>query len=155
MDMKPYQETIIKQLITQEKMLSELYWNFAEQFPQYKEFWGNLSREEDRHAMLVQKLFDSIKKNEIFFDEGKIKTSTLDIFITRLEGILQKTKNREFTLPMAIVNAADYETSLIEKNIFTHFDSLNDKAKMVLNILQLETLNHVESVKKFQQSLKK
>ena len=33
MELKPYQEKIIKQLITQEKMLSKLYGAFSEQFP--------------------------------------------------------------------------------------------------------------------------
>ncbi|MCP4024179.1 MAG: hypothetical protein GY729_20225, partial [Desulfobacteraceae bacterium] len=116
-------------------------------------FWGKLSREEKKHATLVQKLLDAAKKGKIFFDEGKIKTYTLDTFITRLEDIIQQAQNNEFTLPAALACAVDYEASLIEKNIFTHFDSLNDKVKGTLKILQSETLSHVERVRKAQQSL--
>ena len=154
MGLKPFQEKIIEQLIKQEKLLSEMYGHFAEQFPQHQQFWKNLSKEEERHAKLLQKLRDASKKNILFFDEGGIKTYTINAFITRLEEILEKVKNQNFTLPMALTYAMDYETSLIEKNIFSHFDSLHDKAKKTLKILQSETLNHVESVRKVQLSLK-
>ena len=154
MDLNPFQEKILKQLISQERMLSELYGYFAKQFPQYKKFWEKLSREEEQHARIVQKLFNAVKKEKVFFDEGKIKTYTLDVFITRLDGILQKAKNQEFTLSTAIACAVDYETSLIEKNIFSHFDSLNDKVRQTLKILQSETLKHIESIKRVQQAQK-
>ena len=154
MDLNPFQEKILKQLISQERMLSELYGYFAKQFPQYKKFWEKLSREEEQHARIVQKLFNAVKKEKVLFDEGKIKTYTLDVFITRLDGILQKAKNQEFTLSTAIACAVDYETSLIEKNIFSHFDSLNDKVRQTLKILQSETLKHIESIKRVQQAQK-
>jgi len=153
MELKAHQEKIIKQLITQEEMLSKLYGHFSQQFPEYSQFWNQLSKEEHRHARLIQKLFDAAKKGKIFFDEGKITTYTLNAFVSRLEQILQKAVKGEYDIKTALVCAMDYENSLIEKNIFTHFDSLSDKVKSILEILHSETIDHVESIRKVQQTV--
>jgi len=152
MELKSHQEKIIKQLVTQEEMLSKLYGYFSEQFPEYGNFWDKLSSEEQRHARLIQKLFDAAKREKIFFDEGKMTTYTLSSFISRMEDILNKAENGEYTMATALICAVDYENSLIEKNIFTHFDSLNDKVKGTLKILQSETINHVDLIRKAQKS---
>jgi len=155
MGLKPFQEKILQQLIQQENMLSELYEVFAKQFPAHEKFWKHLSMEETRHAKLLEKLYAAATTEKIFFDEGKIKTFTLNAFLSRLGDIVKKAKNHEYTLSAALTCAVDYETSLIEKSIFTHFDSLNDKVKGTLKILQSETLNHVDRVRKAREQLKK
>ena len=147
MSLKPFQEKILKLLIQQETLLSRLYALFSKQFPQQKEFWKKLSKEEERHAKLVEKLFEATKTGSIVFDEGKIKTYTLTAYITRLEGLVEKAERGEFTIKSAFLHAVDYESSLIEKNVFTHFDSLSDKVKGTLKILQTETINHVERIR--------
>jgi Rubrerythrin len=147
MSLKPFQEKILQQLINQEVLLSRLYSIFSKQFPQCKEFWEKLSKEEERHAKLIEKLFEATKTGSIFFDEGKIKTYTLTAFITRLESIIEKAERGEIKYHSAFTYAVDYESSLIEKNVFSHFDSLSNKLKGTLKILQTETINHVERIK--------
>lgn len=144
MSLEPFQEKIIKQLINQEVLLSRLYALFSKQFPQYEELWEKLSKEEERHAKLIEKLFEATKTGVIFFNEGKTKTYTLAAFITRLEGIIEKAERGEFNLSSAFSHAVDYESSLIEKNVFSKFDSLSDKAKGSLKILQSETIKHIK-----------
>jgi len=153
MSVKPYQEKILEQMIRQEKLLSRLYALFSKQFPQHQSFWLELAQEEARHAQLIMKLFEAAKKGIVFFDEGKTKTGTLSVFLSRLEGILQKAERGEFTISSALIFTADYESSLIEKNVFSRFDSLSDKAKDTLKILQSETIKHVERVKTVQKAL--
>lgn len=150
MKLKPYQEKIIQQMVTQEKLLSRLYALFAQQFPEYAEFWGKLSKEEETHSKLIEKLWEAEKKGLVFFDEGKVKTYTLNLLIGRLEEVVEKAERRGFDLPAAFACAVDYESALIEKNVFTHFDSLNDKIKGSLKILQDETLKHVERIRHMQ-----
>jgi len=150
MSLKPFQEKILRQLIQQETLLSKLYALFSKQFPQQKEFWEKLSKEEERHSKLIEKLFEAAKSDLVFFNEGKTKTYTLEVFIKRLEGIIEKAENGEFNPPSALSCAVDYESSLIEKNVFYLFDSLSDKAKGTIKILQTETLKHVERIKREQ-----
>ncbi len=155
MGLKPFQEKILQQLIQQENMLSELYEIFAVQFSSHEKFWKKLSLEEKRHSKLLEKLYTAATTEKISFDEGKIKAITLNAFLSRLGDIIKKAKNHEYTLSAALTCAVDYETSLIEKNIFTHFDSLNKKVKDTLKILQSETLNHVDQVRKARDQFKK
>ena len=147
MSLKPFQEKILEQLIEQEDLLSKLYTIFSEQFPEHKEFWGKLSQEENRHAKLITRLYQASQKGTIVFDEGKIRTYTLTAFITRLKGIIEKAERGEFTDASAFSYAVDYESSLIEKNVFSHFDSLSTKIKGTLDILRSETINHVKRIK--------
>ena len=122
MDLKPFQEKIIEQMIIQETMLSELYEYFSKQFPKYKKFWLEISSEEERHAKLLQKLLNAAQKGHIVFSEGKIKTYTLDAFIKRLDDLLKKAKNNEFTLKSALIN---YEGTFIAGTLpsFTWVDA--------------------------------
>jgi len=147
MKVKPYQEKILHQYRTQETLLSKLYSVFAGQFPEYKEFWERLSAEEEKHARLVEKLSLAAMKGLVLFDEGKIKTVALDTFIKHLEALIANAERGEFQALTAFSIAADYETSLIEKNVFTRFGALSEKSKKVLNILNSETLEHIERVK--------
>jgi len=61
--------------------------------------------------------------------------NTLTAFITRLEGLIEKAERGEFDLSSAFAYAVDYESSLIEKNVFSRFDSLSAKAKGTLKML--------------------
>jgi len=51
------------------------------------------------------------------------------------------------TLAQAVPFTLDFENSLIEKNVFTHFDSTSEKARIILNRLVMETQSHVKKYK--------
>jgi len=152
MSLEPYQEEILKQLINQEALLSRLYTLFSRQFPQSEKLWKKLSKEEERHAKLIEKLYEATKTGLIFFNEGKTKTQALAVFIKRLEGIVEKAEKGKINFSEAFAYAIDYESSLIEKNVFLAFDSLSAKAKATLKMLQSETIKHVDRIKLAQES---
>ena len=154
MSLQAYEEKIIRQLIHQEKLLARLYATFSKQFSQYQEFWFKLSKEEQKHSKLVEKLLEAVKNEKVHFNEGKIKTYTLNAFITRLEDILIKAEAGEFSLTSALAIASDYESSLIEKNVFQHFDSLSDKIKSKLEILHSETQKHANQIRNAKKKIK-
>lgn len=147
MALKPYQEKIIQQMIDQERLLSELYSLFAKEFPEYSAFWTELSEEEKRHVKLVEKLGEAEKKGMVLFDEGKVKTYTLSTFIAYLEKQLQRARDKEFSIAAAFSCAHDLEQSLIEKEVFTRFDSIKEMNRSVLNKLREDTKNHAEKLR--------
>jgi hypothetical protein len=153
MNMTPHQEKVLQQYQKQEMLLSRLYSIFARLFPEFKEFWEKLSLEEDRHARLVEKLSQAAKKGLVSFEEGRVKTFALDTFIKRLEMLIKNAEKGVFTVRSAFSVAVDFETSLIEKKVFTRFVALNTKNKKILQLLNLETLEHIERVKKTQRTL--
>jgi len=146
MGLNPNQEKIIQQLVAQERLLSKLYTIFAEQFPNYADFWAKLSKEEENHAKLIEKLRQAEQKGLVFFDESKINIYSLKTFIDKLEKTVKKAEKGEFTLLSAFAHAVDYESALIEKNVFTHFVPANTKVKNTLKILQSETFKHIENM---------
>jgi hypothetical protein len=114
-----------------------------------------LSLAEVRHAKLLKKLKEAAYIDQISFDEGNLTKTTLNAYLIRLDDLLQKAKKGEFTLQAALSCAADYESSLVEKKVFSLFDSSNKKSKEVLETLQYETEKHVEFIKNVQRSVSK
>jgi hypothetical protein len=153
MSLKPYQEKIIQQMIDQERLLSKIYALFADKFPQYNEFWMELSKEEERHAGLIEKLQEAEKKGLVFFDEGKTRSITLTAFITYLENQYQRALQKEYGITAAFSCAFDLEQALIEKDVFTRFDSITEKTRGTMNRLKTETNNHLEKIRQMRKKI--
>ncbi len=133
-------------MIRQEFLLAKLYTLFTEQFPEQGEIWDDLAKDEKKHAGWLNQFYDAGEKGLILFDEGKIKTYTMNSYIEHLMGILARAENQELTQSQAITFALDLERSLIEKNAFTHFDSTSEKTRSILKRLTIETENHIKKV---------
>jgi rubrerythrin len=141
-----YQKEIIGLMIRQESMLAELYTLLAEQFPEQAGVWNDLVKEEKKHAIWLQQLFDAGEKGFVLFDEGKIRSASMNTYIAHLEQIITRAEKEELTLAQAVPFTLDFENSLIEKNVFTHFDSTSEKARIILNRLVMETQSHVKKI---------
>ena len=141
-----YQKEIIELMIRQESLLADLYTLFKEHYSEHSEVWGNLAKEEKKHAVWLKQLYDAGEKGIVLFDAGKIKTSTMNTYIQHLEQIIARAEKKELTLTQAVSFAMDFEQSLIEKNVFTHFDSTSEKAKIVLMRLIIETETHIRKI---------
>ena len=133
-------------MIRQESLLEKLYTLLAEQFPEHSGVWKYLAGEEKKHAIWLKQLYDAGEKGFILFDEGKIKSASLNTYIEHLKQIIGRAENKELTLVQAVSYTLDFENSLIEKNVFTHFDSTSEKARIILNRLNMETQSHVNRI---------
>lgn len=142
--LEPYQKKIIELLFKEEMLLAKLYKLFAVQFPDHKDFWQDLKKDEVRHAAWVKRLYKAEKKNLVAFSEGKIKTYTMNTFIENLEKIIQRAENKEINLKMAVSYTLDLERSLIEKNVFSHFKIIDKKVAAIMTRLESETRRHVK-----------
>ncbi len=144
--LKDYQEKIIALLIKQEVVMATLYDKFAERFPAQKDFWQKLAKEERKHAAWLEQLYDAIQKSVVLFEEGKVKYYAMDTFIEWVEGAIAKVDAGEINEQQAFFLSRDMERSLIEKNVFSHFEGVSDKAKGVLKFLVDQTEGHVQLV---------
>lgn len=153
MVLSPAQSQMFDQLVLQEEKISELYHIFSNQFPEHASFWKELSIAELRHANLLKKLKEATQKDQTIFDEGSITLITLNAYLDRLDEVVQKAKKGKFNLQTALSCAVDYESSLVEKRVFSFFDTPNEKFKEVLEALQSETEDHVEFIRNIQRSV--
>jgi homoserine trans-succinylase len=149
--LKPYQKQIVYLMIQQEILLAKLYSLFAEQFSDSATVWRELAEEEKKHATWLEQLYEAGEKGIYLFDEGKIKIVTLNNFTDYLREVITKAKNKELSFEQAVAYALDLEKSLIEKNIFNHFDSTSQQAQVVLNWLTRETEKHLAKVQSLQE----
>ena len=153
MGLKDYQRKILQQYEVQERLLAALYAEFGRLFPEDRDFWERLVREETMHARLVEKLHGAVDKDIMVFDEGKVKTYTLSAMIQRIESLVQRARQGDVDRRKALALAMDLEEALIEKEVFTHFEPLTDKARAVLKRLQAETRDHVERVRRMRATM--
>ena len=143
--LEDYQKKIIYLLYKQELLLAKLYEIFAGQFPDFKDFWQELAKDELQHAEWIKKFYHAEEKDLVAFSEGKIKTYPMNIFIDNIEKTIRRAEKKgELTLKMAIAYTLDFERSLIEKNVFSHFKIIDEKMQGIMVKLASETRKHVK-----------
>jgi len=139
----PNQKKIIDLLIKQEKLLSRLYTIFCDKLPEHRDFWEKLAKEEHQHSKWLVQLYEAGEKDVVHFDEAKITTFSLETFIKGVEEAIRKAESDVLDDKMALVQTADLERSLIEKNVFSQFSGLTDKAKHAMKFLEKQTKEHL------------
>lgn len=146
--LKPYQEKIISLMIRQENLLAALYQRFAEKFPEYKEFWNHLAIDEKKHAGWLEQLRAGAQKKVVLFSESRVKTYTMETLVQGVEEKLNRAELDGFNARQALACTIDLERSLIEKNVFSHFEGMTPKASSVMKFLAQETKGHQELARK-------
>lgn len=146
--LKPYQEKIIALLQQQENLLAKLYQTFAQKFPEHEDFWNQLAREEEKHAGWLEQLRAATGKKIVLFNEGRTKTYTLETFVQGLKEKLNRAEADGFDARQALACAIDLERCLIEKNVFSLFEGMTEKASRVMKFLAKETREHLDLAEK-------
>lgn len=148
--LKPYQSKIIVLLSQQELRIAELYRFFAGLYPDLREFWTDLSKEHMEFAAWLEYFYKKSDEGAAQFEEGKVKTYTVESFVKYLEENLAKVKERAPMPQAAFRLALDIENSLMIKRAFEHFQSadreltsllarLRDKKKDNLKRLEVQS----------------
>lgn len=141
--LEPYQKKIIELYLKQELQLARLYNIFAAKFPTHADFWTSLTKEELKHAEWLKKLYLAEKKELVAFSEGKVKTYTLKAIDEHIEKIIQRAENDAIDLKSAMAYTLDFERSLIEKEVFSHFKAIDQKVHGVMSKLEEQTKDHI------------
>lgn len=140
------QEIIIGQLIRQEVLLSELYKIYSAKFPSHADLWLEMSGDEQDHAKWIKGFLGSIRKNLMTFNEGKLTNGFLETYIQGIETAIHRARNDDFSLKSAFTYAIDFETSLVEKDIFSCFSSRSGRASELLKLIQRMTVIHMNKL---------
>ncbi len=144
--LKIYQGKIILLLNRQELLIAELYRFFAGLFPETREFWTDLCREELEHAEWVEYLYKKTQTDPVVFREEKLKSYTVETFVKYLEGHLAKVKEKAPTLKAAFSLALNIESSLLVQKVFDNFHSSDKELSSLLLSLQGRMKEHRKHV---------
>jgi len=134
-----------------ELTLAHLYGLYAEKYPEYKDFWTELSLEENQHAAWLDKLWIEIENGseDIVverFPIGAVQRSTE--YVKNLEDT---TNQPDFTLVNALSTALRLEEALMENKFFEVCEGDSIKTKRTLNLLAQVTMEHCHRVRELWQ----
>ena len=137
-----------------EQALAHLYELYAEKYPDYKDFWTELSLEENLHAAWLDKLWSEIENGseDIIverFPIGAVQRSTE--YVKKLEDTANQP---DFILVNALSTALRLEEALMENKFFEVCEGDSVKTKRTLNMLAQSTMEHCQKVRKLLQQLK-
>jgi hypothetical protein len=145
--LREYQEKIIELLGHLELDMSNLYKLFAEKFPRYKDLWLIMSQQEVDHADRIKKLYSLVQNNKIIFDEKLTKTYTVKTVLEIIKDVYTKGEANKLTVLSALCLCRDLEESIIEKKFYDYFVGTDIEAKILINSIKEETLEHQSKLK--------
>jgi len=140
--LKPYQSKIIVLLTQQELLVAEFYRFFSSLYPDLREFWGDLAKEQMEHATWVEYLYKKAQEGSVHFDEDKIKTYTVESFVKYLEDNLIRVKLKAPPQPAAFSLALNIENSLLVRKVFERFQSADREISNLLLSLREKKADH-------------
>ena len=147
MELKEYQENILNLLIEHEEEIGKLYAVFAEKFQDYNQFWLELSKQEENHALWIKKLSEMAEKGEVFFDQKRFNFEAIKSSLAELKNDIMENKYGDISLIKALSVAYYYETALIERKFFEVFETDSAELKHTLISLSEETIKHQKQIK--------
>lgn len=146
MPLKNYQARIIYLLTQQELKIAEIYRFFSGLFPAMREFWDALAQEKMEQATWIEYLYRKAQADIVQFQDGKIKTYTVESFLKYLDENLTKIKMKAPTVQTAFSLALGIEQSLLVRKVFDHFQTSDRETMAVILELQNKNKEHAERI---------
>ncbi len=144
------QKKIVELFLKQEFLIGKLYKLFAFRYPEYKDFWNEMSLEEHLHATWIKRLAELDVTDKFKFSQGELRSNDLGSSIESLESLIRGFKNnKECSIAQAVSIALHLEKALWEKKVFQCFEGDSDEVKKILNTLNLEQEIHIKKIDKF------
>ena len=147
MELDDNQKQIIALFVKQELVIEKLYQLFAERYPDYRDFWNKMAKEEYQHSVLVERITHS---DSITFSQGELRVESLNSSINYIESFMKEFKNdKNFPIDKAALKATQLEKGLWERKVFEYFESDSDEVKKILDSLNSEQRFHIKKIDRF------
>jgi hypothetical protein len=135
--------SIVAELAENELMVHNLYRHYAELFPDLEGFWNEIAEDETKHYNVLNDLDKIAEKGEVQIEEDRFKVEMVEFVRKYLE---ERITEQNPSQRAALSNAINIENSMLEKGIFTIFQTDSPALKNALDILQKETTEHLKAV---------
>lgn len=154
MELQTCGNKIIEHYLEQELLLAELYLLFSNKYLAYSEFWESMVADEREHAAWIQHFSNSVQQGKINFAEGSVRSGAIASSISYITGIIEEFKKRSFDVVRSASIALDLEKSLIERNVFKHFEGDSHEVTSCLGALSQAQDEHVKKIAHFAASIR-
>jgi len=139
---------IINLLAKLELTVSKLYKVYAQKYPEYKNFWNELVKEEEGHAQLMKSIEKYIKKGLVKLDQKRCNENAVETIFHHIEERLQIAKQSVIPLRDAFGLALRIEKNIIEKDFCTFFEGDDAEFRKMCEIITWETSQHKDKIEK-------
>ncbi len=138
----------VEAMARHEEAIAQLYTAFADKFPDYHNFWLDLSNEEKGHAEWIRKFKSRCEEGECKINEGRFRTKAIDTSIQYINGYALKAKQEEMSIAYALTISLDIENALLDKSFIEIYETDDEDLKEVLQHLIDDTKRHKAKVEK-------
>jgi rubrerythrin len=142
-------------LAKNEETIQEVYKLFSQRFPDYQDFWSQISSEEASHANWIREISSKVRDGTVRFREGRFKSDAIRLFSGYLEDTLDRARREPMPLIHALDIALDTETALIERNFFDIVEGDSVEVKRILADLSASLKDHRKRILKAIENAKK
>ena len=130
-----------------ELLVSRLYGKCAEAWPEGKDLWQKLSREEGLHAQYVEKMAELVKSNPSAFElNPSFKSAASATFIKYVASVVGKVDSHSVTHDTMLFLARDIEQALLEAKYAEVVKTTNAEYRALLTQLIKDTEGHRDSL---------
>jgi len=136
-----------------EKAIGRLYTAYARRFPRDREFWLDLSREEQQHARWVESLRLRVEEDPASLVVERFPTGTIELSLAYINRLIENADASHLTRINALSIALDLERSLLEHKYFEVFKSDNPQIERTLQLLRQSTQSHLQKVQHLWESI--
>jgi len=141
-------EVILQAMKEHEQSLARLYECYADKFPEYKDFWTELSLEEVQHAGWIDKLQADIDGSSEDFVVERFRIGAVQRSTEYVNKLADSADQPDFVLINALSTALRLEEALMENKYFEVIETDSAKTKHTLAMLAQSTQVHYQKIRK-------
>ena len=104
-----------------ENLANELYKVFAEKFPEERDFWLDIARDEQEHASIISMLGASIAEGGADFDENRFTAEEIKSSLESVKNSLAEAKSGDISMKDALAMSLELEEQILEHSYFEVF----------------------------------
>ena len=140
-------DQILTALYQHEIAISQLYGAYADQFPEYEDFWGDLSAEEINHASSLEDLSKTVKDGIESAELGVFSLSSIEASIERVKKLIAQVEDDDLNPLDALSYALRIEEGMIENRYFEAFKGDSPEVCNVLSTLAEDSRRHADTIR--------
>ncbi len=129
-----------------EKAIGRLYAAYARRFPQDREFWLDLSGEEEQHAGWVKSLQSRVNEDPSSLVVDRFPTTAIEHSLAYVNRLIGTADSPSLTRVNALSIALDLERALLEHRYFEVFAGDAPQIRHTLQLLEQSTRTHLHKV---------
>jgi rubrerythrin len=138
---------IIGMMAAHESAVADLYEAYADQLPQFAEFFRALVEEEREHARLIVSFADKVRKRAVQVSPGRFNSHAILTSLDYVRQRLNDAQQERVSAMDALSTCKDIEESLIEREFFKILDEDAPDLREVLQAIASDTTAHREKVR--------